>query len=222
MSNNVDFIPPKDADFSQWLNSFYPYLVANCERFNVPLDAVNRLQPLISDWNTKYAIAEAPATRTRATVREKTEAHGTLEKAVRNFIKEYLAFNHSVSDADRDNMGLPVHKTTRTPIPAPTSVPDFMPDSSVIRRITVHFRDNGSTSNAKPAGVHGAEIRWGILDTPPANIDALTHSAFDTRTPFTLEFDESDRGKSVYFCLRWENSKGDKGPWSEIMMAIVP
>ena len=222
MSNNADFIPTKDSDFSQWLNSFFTYLTANSERFNIPPAALNSLQALKNVWNDKYAIAESPATRTKASVREKNEARKALEKAIRSFIKEYLAYNHVVSDADRDNLGLPVYKTTRTPIAAPTSVPEFMPDSSVIRRLTIHFRDNGSLSNAKPAGVHGAEIRWGILDAAPPSIDALTHSAFDTRTPFTMEFDESDRGKSVYFCLRWENAKGEKGPWSEIMMAFVP
>jgi hypothetical protein len=30
------------------------------------------------------------------------------------------------------------------------------------------------------------------------------------------------RGKTVYFALRWENTRGEKGPWSEIMSAIIP
>ena len=47
---------------------------------------------------------------------------------------------------------------------------------------------------------------------PPASIEALTHSDFDTASPFTLTFDESDRGKRVYFCLRWESNTNLKGP----------
>jgi hypothetical protein len=35
-------------------------------------------------------------------------------------------------------------------------------------------------------------------------------------------FDESQRGEKVFFCLRWENAKGAKGPWGEIYSAIIP
>ncbi|MDR1273488.1 MAG: hypothetical protein LBK12_02965, partial [Odoribacteraceae bacterium] len=66
------------------------------------------------------------------------------------------------------------------------------------------------------------EIRWAISETPVVNVDDLTHSAFDTRTPFNLEFRGEERGKAVYFCLRWENTRGEKGPWSEIQSAIIP
>jgi hypothetical protein len=38
----------------------------------------------------------------------------------------------------------------------------------------------------------------------------------------TLEFEEEARGKTVWFCLRWENTRGEKGPWSEFLNAIVP
>jgi hypothetical protein len=31
-----------------------------------------------------------------------------------------------------------------------------------------------------------------------------------------------DRGKKLYFALRWENTRGEKGPWSEIHSTIIP
>ncbi|MDR2361145.1 MAG: hypothetical protein LBD91_00235 [Prevotellaceae bacterium] len=87
--------------------------------------------------------------------------------------------------------------------------PDYDIDSGTTRRLTIHFFDQGSRgSKAKPAGQHGAEIRWAILETPPASINDLIRSLFDTHTPFMLEFDE--------------NQRGEKGPWSEIMSTIVP
>jgi hypothetical protein len=156
-------------------------------------------------------------------VQAKNDSRKTLEKSLRQAVKEYLANNHLVTDEDRDNLGLPIHKTTRTPAPVATTYPDFDVDSSVIRRLTVHFYDQGSKkSKAKPAGQHGAEIKWAILDAPPASLNDLIHSAFDTHTPFTLEFDENQRGQTVYFCLCWENTRGEKGPWSEIVSAIIP
>ena len=64
-------------------------------------------------------------------------------------------------------------------------------------------------------------LRW-TADYPPASIDELIHSDFDTTSPFTLKFDEADRGKRVYFCLRWESNTNLKGPWGEIYSAIIP
>jgi hypothetical protein len=61
-----------------------------------------------------------------------------------------------------------------------------------------------------------------VLDTPPASYADLAHSVFDTRSPYTFQFDLSDAGKRLYCCLRWENNVGEKGPWSEIQSAIIP
>jgi hypothetical protein len=127
-----------------------------------------------------------------------------------------------VSDDDRRSMGIAIRDTTRTPVKPPKTYPEFIVDSSMIRCLTISFWDLGSKSKAKPQGVHGAEIRWAILDKAPLTIDELVHSNFDTSSPFELTFDDTERGKSVYFCLRWESTRGDKGPWSEIVMAIIP
>jgi hypothetical protein len=119
-------------------------------------------------------------------------------------------------------MGIVIRDTTHTPINPPKSYPEFIIDTSIIRCLRILFWDFGSKSKAKPHGVHGSEIRWAILDHPPVSVEELIHSSFDTRSPFELMFDERERGKTVYFCLRWESTRGDKGPWSEIVMAIIP
>jgi hypothetical protein len=95
-------------------------------------------------------------------------------------------------------------------------------DSSVIRQITLHYRNENSKSSAKPYGVHGAEIRWNILETPPTSDKELIYSEFSLRTPYTITFDADRRGKTIYFLLRWENTRGEKGPLSELYSAIIP
>jgi hypothetical protein len=66
------------------------------------------------------------------------------------------------------------------------------------------------------------EIGWTQSDTPITRWDELTHSNVDTNSPFTLSFENDQRGKTVYFALRWENTRGEKGPWSGIASAIIP
>jgi hypothetical protein len=95
-------------------------------------------------------------------------------------------------------------------------------DTSKIGIVGINFRDKNEKGTAKPKGVRGAEIAWAILDTPPTDWSELIHSAFDTRTPAELTFSGNDRGKTLYYALRWENNVGQKGPWSEIYSAIIP
>jgi hypothetical protein len=128
-----------------------------------------------------------------------------------------------VTDEDRDKMGIPNYKDGRTPVPAPETSPLLLIDTGTRRRIIVHYRDEKSGRRGKPKGVHGIEVRWAILDRPPAHEDELIHSSFDTKSPLTLEFDESDRGKHVYLCGRWEiEREGIKGPSGAIEDAIIP
>ncbi|MDR2516217.1 MAG: hypothetical protein LBC88_02415 [Spirochaetaceae bacterium] len=136
--------------------------------------------------------------------------------------KAYVAYNPAVTDADKERMGLPLHDTTRTSVPPPSTIPELELDSSILRQVIVHFRDAGSGSRGKPPGVHGIELRWSLRASPPASVEDLANSAFDTATPYTFRFDEPERGKALYLCPRWENNKGEKGPWGEIVKAIVP
>jgi hypothetical protein len=122
-------------------------------------------------------------------------------------------------------MGLPIYKETRTPVKVPKVSPDFSIEPLTGSRLAVHFHAHDADReqvNAKPEGVHGVEIAWAILDTPPKSYADLVHSAFDTRSPYTFQFDLVDAGRRFYCCLRWENTRGEKSPWSEIQSAIIP
>jgi hypothetical protein len=83
---------------------------------------------------------------------------------------------------------------------------------------------------------YGVRIFWGVLgessatdkfriSVPPKSGDDLPHSTFTRRKRYRFDFPEEDRGKTVYFCLRYENSKGGKdgeGPFGPIFSAIIP
>ncbi|MDR1724124.1 MAG: hypothetical protein LBR84_09345 [Tannerella sp.] len=44
----------------------------------------------------------------------------------------------------------------------------------------------------------------------------------DAASPITFTFTGEQRGQCFYFALRWKNTRGDKGPWSEIGSAVIP
>jgi hypothetical protein len=87
----------------------------------------------------------------------------------------------------------------------------------------IYYKDEKSGRRGKPVGVHGIEVRWAVMDRPPASIKELTNSSFDTNPPLTLEFDEQDRGKRVYMSGCWEIEwEGEKGPPGAIVDAMIP
>jgi hypothetical protein len=127
-----------------------------------------------------------------------------------------------VTDEDRRNMWLPIHKTARTTTAMISSVPEAivkMPSPAVLE---IEFRGAGAKNKAKPEGMHGCEIRGVISESPVTEWGQLADSYFDTHSPLKINFTGEDRGKRFYFALRWENNRGEKGEWSEIYFAIIP
>jgi hypothetical protein len=225
MNIRRDFIPESDRSFLSWITNFLKNLFPVLSRTNFPPDEYQKLTAQRDDFAQKFEMAGEPATRTSVAVEAKNSARKLLEVAVRVDVKAYLTYNPHVTDEDRIAMGLPIHKTTRTRVPMPEEKPDFSIKSAVGSRLEVHYHahdDEKGKTNAKPYGVRGVEIVWAILDAPPASYADLVHSTFDTHSPYTFQFDLSDAGKRIYICLRWENTRAEKGPWSEIQNAIIP
>ena len=155
-----------------------------------------------------------------------TLLHDTDKAFKETYRQLYIGFLKNspfVTNEDLVNMGLPKRPTGRsTSVPAPTSYVETTVTPIGPAVIDIHFQDKGSEHKAKPAGMRGAEIMWAILDTPPENWEELTRSSFNTHTPLRMSFENDRRGKTLYFAARWENTHGDKGPWSEIQSAIIP
>jgi hypothetical protein len=40
-------------------------------------------------------------------------------------------------------------------------------------------------------------------------------------TPYTTDFDGADGGKQAHYMLRWVNTRGETGPWSETATAMI-
>jgi hypothetical protein len=90
------------------------------------------------------------------------------------------------------------------------------------RQITDSIRLRHLSKKTKPVDVHGVSFSWEIMDTPPTTPDDLRHSVFRVKTVEIFDFKEDERGKKVYYAARYENAKGEAGPWSDIVMAIIP
>ena len=103
-----------------------------------------------------------------------------------------------------------------------TSRPVATVDTSQRLRHIISFVDElTQTSRAKPAGMVGCEIWVKIGGSAPADPSELTYLATDTRSPYVAEFDGADAGKTAYYMLRWVNTRGERGPWSQTISGTI-
>jgi hypothetical protein len=222
MATRKRTIPEKDTDFNDAQKVIATKAIANIGQWG--LDAqwmATEFIPASQQWEDIWQQYKDPETRTSVITFEKNEARKKYEHFLR-FLILGLEYNPLVSDDDLAKMEIHRKSSKRTPVDIPNHRPGLKVISSELRIIVIAFFNILTGRRGKPTGVHGIEFRWAILEAYPTDIEQLIHSYFDTRSPFTLEFKESERGKIVYYCARWENTRGEKGPWSEIMEVIVP
>jgi hypothetical protein len=220
-----DYIPQGDAEFLTWATGLMQTLEQSLEPFGFPPERYAELKRLLDVFSKKLRRAKSPGTRTKTAVMVKNDARDALKKAIRQAVKEYLTNNRALTGEDRVALGLPIYKTSRTRVAIPDEKPDFSIMQATGSRLKVYFHahdEERTKSLAKPHGVHAIEIVWALLDTPPEAYEDLIHSVTDTRSPHVFQFNLPDGGKRFYCCTRWENTRCEKGPWSEIRDAIVP
>jgi hypothetical protein len=94
-------------------------------------------------------------------------------------------------------------------------------------RLTHQLRlvdESTPTRRARPSGVLGAEV-WVKLvgaDAPaPTDPAALTFLTMTTKPSFRAEFKAGEGGKTAVYMARWVNTRGEKGPWSDVTTATV-
>jgi hypothetical protein len=177
------------------------------------------LSKLDAFLTARAAYEETDSTKNRM---DKDETKEATKSAMRDFANSSIRFNKQMKNEDKLVYGIRPVDRTPTSAGEPESYPETEPDTSIIRQVTINFWDSATKKRGKPHGIHGAEIRWALLDHPPVSENELVNSDFDTASPFTLKFDENQRGKRLYFCLRWESNTNVKGPYGEIYSAIFP
>jgi hypothetical protein len=181
------------------------------------------LMPKYTAFKAAFLAWQNPAERTSVKQTLLEEAEKDFREVYRQLYKGYLKDNPLVTSDDLVAMGLPKRSDgSHKPADKPTTLVEMITDTSIPGAVGISFRDMGSGRWAKPRGVHGAEFIWAILDEPATDRSQLTHSSFDTRTPVEFPFEENDRGRKFSVCARWENTRGEKGPWGEILTVIIP
>jgi len=222
MSN--DYVPTRDADFDHWLKNLSAFVEGKTSGPSpawggVPAGEVEALTAAYEDWSLHYGRTLQPHAPSLTTA--KNDARRRAEAVVRLFVRRFLHFP-PVTNAERVDMGIPNRDAVRTEHHEVSELLEMTLAVSAIREVRVRVKIKGADHNAKPKGYDGAVLVWMPLDSPPADVGALTRHAMASRATHVLRFEEAERGKTVYVAGAWQNERGNLGAWSEILSAIVP
>jgi hypothetical protein len=185
---------------------------------NVFMVKFNRFKAAIENWRN-------PAERTQIKMTVLREAEKEFVKVYREFYIGYMKGNPLATDDDLQSAGFPRRRGGRHPVKKPATLVGMRTDTSNPATVTIYYFEAGSQKIAKPDGAHGTELVYVVRaagEPPPTDWSELMHSLFSTRSPLTITFTGKQRGMILYFAARWENTRGEKGPWNNIESVIIP
>ena len=179
-------------------------------------------EPKLTVYDTMYRIWNNPVTSTLVALDDLKDAENNFFPVYRQFYGIVKALPY-VTDGLLEAMGFPPrpsgnyshHSVDRTFIDL-----IIKPLGNLMLSAAFINRDTGSS--AIPYYLTGAVIYYTVSDTPVTDQAELSLSRLATRSPVNLIFESTQRGKTVYIAARWQNRRGELGPWSEIVSAIIP
>ena len=176
---------------------------------------------------------------------ERTDSTTALMNTRFKDMCDYMRFVHQrkfykplLSDADYIDLGLKIPDTIKTTVPDPVDIAKGSIELTIRYVLTVvHEIIEGPHSDTRAN--HGVRVNFGVvaddpaaqsaltgkqyyLAAPPHSPDQLAADKFTRRKRHAIAFPAEDSGKTAWFALRVENSKGGKGPWGEMFSAIIP
>lgn len=234
MSHTIDWLPQNHQALFDMARQTLNYLLLPDNRDRMGFGAgtpqgiwlTETFIPAYETFRTMFNDWVNPAERTAVKSARLASSEKVFKSLYRQLYVAFLKRSPLVADSDLASMDLPArHHGGRRAVATPETYPAARSITTELRRITIAFfaTSGGTRRRAKPAGVHGAEICWEVFDSlHPVRLEELTHSSFVTHSPLVLEFKENQRSKVLYFALRWENSRGEKGPFGPVLNAVIP
>ena len=161
-----------------------------------------------------YSAAIDPTTRTRVTIADKTLALKNMRSSAILLAKIIYA-TPTVTDAQLIGLGL-LPRSTRTPIPAPSTAPVVEVGVVSGRLVNLRLRsaDFPDRRGMEP-GARGANLYSYVGATPPDDSRDYHFEGMTTRTIAQILFPDSvAAGALIWLSARWVSARGQLGPAS--------
>ena len=139
--NQPSYIPPKDADFDNWLQNFTALLTAAPTDYGLVAGDAVVCAAQYTAWHPAYLAATNPSTRTSATVAAKDGARVTAVATIRPYAQS-ISRNMAVSDLLKIGIGVNLPNNVPVPIPPVSTAPALILQSAAPQQHIIQYRDS--------------------------------------------------------------------------------
>jgi hypothetical protein len=222
MAATDDVFSSNEPEFDKFQKQFVAAVAADPAKHGLLNDDVVALQAAQAAWEPAYAAHIKAQETARTATQTKDGSRAKLEASLRSAARK-INGSTEVDNALRASVGLATRSGTRSVIGPPTTCPLGRTESAGTATLVLHFGDAETPkSHAKPQGVQGCQIWSFVGEKAPVDPSEYAFIALDTRTPYTDVHPPVDAGKTISYLLRWQNAKGETGPWSSVITAKIP
>jgi hypothetical protein len=220
----TDFIPRKDSAFNMFQRILSEQCQAKLISWNINATAFGKLQTARSPYETAYTANSNKTTRTKTDVITHRIQRNSYTKVLRAFVKEQIAGNSAISDADRGGMRLKPMTTKKGKrsaiIGAPMVLAQTMNGGWI--RMTVR-EDTDSTRPSMHPLADAIEVVYCIGNTPPESVKVCTNTFISTKAKFIIQPGIEYAGKRIYGYVRWKNIRNNSksGQWTSLFSRMI-
>ena len=216
-----DWLSPKKEEQLAMGKSWVPTLNEKQMEWGVPVEKITNLAAALSEAETENSIPVGE--RSKVSNSRLKIAFNTLTGEMRDIKRRYF-FVPPLTNTDLIGLGLKPKDT----IPTSVTVPKVRALGKIAFKssgsLDLHIAPETDISEDKRA-YYGCKIAYAVMNVDelaPKSEKELTESIFTRRKKEAFIFQPQDAAKKVYFSLRYENSKGQAGPWCPIFAAVIP
>ena len=220
----MGYIPREQAVFFNWQDNYVNVLVADSVSWGVPPADLIALQALQTIYVAAYQTGskEQKLTRTAGQAQAFRTAEENYIDGIRNFNSQWVSRNTLVTDAKKVDMGVTVRDTEPTRIDAVDFAPQLVVDKILVGMHTLRFSNPEDPDSKRMPKGQKIILRKavGIADIPD---DEIPWRGTETVKRFLhdVSYTAGDKGKTAYYNACYESNRGERGPWSDVIDAIV-
>jgi hypothetical protein len=235
MTKKLDWVKKNHLEFNQQFSQTIDYLLVpeNLTRMGFKTGSDQEtwvkqtLLPQVTRYTSAFNAWKNEALRSPKATRDLNKEEAALKELYRELYTGFLKNSPLVTNDDLFNMRMPERFAgPKQHAPIADTHPASRADTSEIRMVKIHFGseilDGVNVKKGKPEGQRAAVLLYGFSETPVTLIEELENELTDTNSPFVLKFSDRERGKFLYYTLCWSNTRDERGPFSPILMAVVP
>lgn len=208
----TNYLPTREANLLGWLNNFKARIDLDFAAYGLSEVQKTDFTNATDAFDSAYAVANDPSTRTRANIQAKNTAKKAAIAQARQTVGICQAWP-GMTDAKRDLLRITVRDTEPTLIGPPEVMPVLRVASVTGRVLDLELRRQDGTTKQKPVGVRAAWLYTFVGDTPPSDLNDWHFKGGTTKSNPQIVFpDTVAAGTAVWVTALWVNPTDQPGP----------